>query len=230
MKFEQAPKPQQLSEENIGKIEKERVLSDAELIKGGAEYTFNEKGEKRLDITNEQEEELKEKITEDSKAEIEQKLDLQNLRASIAGGKLARVKVKRSSGKTEDGWFVTDSDNKKAFVVKDTGDGEFIRKIVPIEKLKEWNTITFEKGMDPDEITRRIQEIKNFEDLFNFIDESKCIEGTKEFFTAEKLKNIIDNIRSGNLPINFVTRTGGLRQKVQELLEEEEQEKEIESS
>ena len=45
MKFEQAPKPQQLSEENIGKIEKERVLSDAELIKGGAEYTFNEKGE-----------------------------------------------------------------------------------------------------------------------------------------------------------------------------------------
>ena len=41
------------SPEEMAKIEKERVLSDTEPLKGGAEYKFNEKGEKFL-VTEEQ--------------------------------------------------------------------------------------------------------------------------------------------------------------------------------
>ncbi len=46
-----------LSEEErarIAQIEKERALSDAELIKDGAEYVVDENGEKRLEVTDEQ--------------------------------------------------------------------------------------------------------------------------------------------------------------------------------
>mgnify|MGYP001559555202 CR=1 FL=1 len=64
MKFEQPPMP---SPEEMAKIEKERALSDAELLKGGAEYKFNEKGEKRLDATDEQLEEARKEMKKDSK-------------------------------------------------------------------------------------------------------------------------------------------------------------------
>jgi hypothetical protein len=39
--------------EEMAKIQKERALSDAELIKGGAEYVVDEKG-MRLDVAYEQ--------------------------------------------------------------------------------------------------------------------------------------------------------------------------------
>lgn len=59
MKFEQPPMP---SPEEMAKIEKERILSDAELLKGGADYKFDEKGQKRLDVTDEQIEEAREEM------------------------------------------------------------------------------------------------------------------------------------------------------------------------
>ena len=46
--------PKQPSPEEMAKIEKERALSDAELLKGGAEYKIDEKENKRLDPTAEQ--------------------------------------------------------------------------------------------------------------------------------------------------------------------------------
>lgn len=47
------------SPEEIAKIEKERTISDAELLKGGAEYEINESGEKILEPTREQLEKIK---------------------------------------------------------------------------------------------------------------------------------------------------------------------------
>ncbi len=47
-------KPKMPSPEEMAKIEKERALSDAELLKGGAEYKFDEKGNRRLNATDEQ--------------------------------------------------------------------------------------------------------------------------------------------------------------------------------
>jgi hypothetical protein len=69
MNFEQPSKP---APEEIAKIEKGRAISDAELLKNGAEYKINEKGEKRLDATDEQiEEARKEFIKEEIKDGLE---------------------------------------------------------------------------------------------------------------------------------------------------------------
>lgn len=57
----------QPSPEEMVKIEKERVLSDAEFLKGGAEYKFNEKGEKRLEVTEEQIEKARKEMEESIK-------------------------------------------------------------------------------------------------------------------------------------------------------------------
>jgi len=50
MNFE-APKMSSLKE--IAEIEKARTLSDAELLKEGAEYKFDEAGQKSLELTEE---------------------------------------------------------------------------------------------------------------------------------------------------------------------------------
>lgn len=59
--------------EGMAKIQKERALSDAELIKGGAEYVVDEKG-MRLDVTYEQikaaEKEMKMEKEESPKIEL----------------------------------------------------------------------------------------------------------------------------------------------------------------
>lgn len=47
--------PKQYTPEEIAQLEKSRTISDAELLKGGAEYSINEKGEKEnLLATDEQ--------------------------------------------------------------------------------------------------------------------------------------------------------------------------------
>jgi hypothetical protein len=59
MKLEQ---PTTLSWEKQAKIEKEKTLSDAELIKGGTEHKINGKGEKMLNPTEKQVEEAKKEM------------------------------------------------------------------------------------------------------------------------------------------------------------------------
>lgn len=71
-KFEQFP--EEPTPEEAAKIEKERVMSDAELLKGGADFKFDERGE-RLEATNEQKEE--------AKKEMERELEKKKLEESI---------------------------------------------------------------------------------------------------------------------------------------------------
>ncbi|MBT9144063.1 MAG: hypothetical protein DDT29_02477 [Dehalococcoidia bacterium] len=66
LKFEQPPMP---SPEEMAKIEKQRTLSDTELLKVGADYKFDEKDEKRLDVTNEQIEKAREEMGQDKNKE-----------------------------------------------------------------------------------------------------------------------------------------------------------------
>ena len=59
MGFEQPSTP---SPEEMAEIKKERTLSEAELLEGGAEYKVDEEGKERLEVTDEQIEEAKEKM------------------------------------------------------------------------------------------------------------------------------------------------------------------------
>lgn len=61
--------PKGLSPEEQSKVEKERVLSDAELIKGGAEYVVDDKGSARLTPRSYQ--------IEETRAHMEQDLNME---------------------------------------------------------------------------------------------------------------------------------------------------------
>lgn len=64
------------SPEKVAHTQKERTLSDAELLKGGAEYKLDEKGENiMLEATEEQKDKAKEEMESDLKKREEEKLN-----------------------------------------------------------------------------------------------------------------------------------------------------------
>ena len=74
-----------------------------------------------------------------------------------------------------------------------------------------------------EEVNSLIEATNNFDELFEVLDKLERIEGESEnappqYFYAHTLKKIIDEVRSGNIDIKKITRTGKLRQKVIELL------------
>lgn len=77
MGFEKADTP---SPEEMAKIEKERTLSDAELIKEGAEYEFDSEGNKVLKVTESQ---IEEKIEENNKIEKQKEVTKEKISESL---------------------------------------------------------------------------------------------------------------------------------------------------
>lgn len=58
----------------------------------------------------------------------------------------------------------------------------------------------------------------DFETLYETIRQVRTIRGTGREYSAEKLIGYIEEVRKGDMDINYITRTYGLRDKVQELL------------
>lgn len=56
----------------------------------------------------------------------------------MSAGKPIEVNVKRTSGEMEKDWIVTKIVGEEAVVLKPEGKG-MLRKVVPVEELKEWN-------------------------------------------------------------------------------------------
>ena len=65
----------------------------------------------------------------------------ETIRRAWSSGVSVEVKVKRSSGDVEDGWFVTGSEGQNATVSKAAEGGGFIIKVVPLEELNDLNRI-----------------------------------------------------------------------------------------
>lgn len=59
---------------------------------------------------------------------------------------------------------------------------------------------------------------KSFDELNQAIDKLGGLQGSKDYFTAEELKQFIEEVRRGNRDLQYITRTGDLRMKVEELL------------
>ncbi|MFA5000383.1 MAG: hypothetical protein WC545_03420 [Patescibacteria group bacterium] len=74
-------------------------------------------------------------------------------------------------------------------------------------------------------IEDRINEAKSFEDLELILDKSDGLIGSNNEFSSSELKKIISDVREFKIPIDAVTRTGGLRSKVLGLLAEPESNK-----
>lgn len=84
----------------------------------------------------------------------------------------------------------------------------------------------FIKQLDK-ETQKGISESNDFEELYKTIYRSGGLQSTKDFFTPDKLKSIIDRARKGEIDTNHITRTGGLRERVEDLLKTEKIQEEI---
>lgn len=60
---------------------------------------------------------------------------------------------------------------------------------------------------------------QSFKELYEMMDRIGTIRGSKQDFSAEELKALINLSRNGGAGMSFIPRTGGLRQRVIELLE-----------
>jgi len=63
---------------------------------------------------------------------------------------------------------------------------------------------------------------KNFIELYQALEQIGGVQGSKQFYSASQLKDIIERVRKGELNINYVTNTHSLRDKVIDLIGIEE--------
>lgn len=70
----------------------------------------------------------------------------------------------------------------------------------------------------PSQRTQSIETARNLEDLYRFLDSQGGLQGSDHYFSSSELKKVIEAVQKNNMSIRLVTRTGGLRQKVAEIL------------
>lgn len=84
-------------------------------------------------------------------------------------------------------------------------------KVVPLKDL--------EKVIEPETITEPdFKGAKNFEELYAEIDRVGSVQGSEKFYSAKELKDVIDQVRNLKAGIRSITNTGGLRDRVAELI------------
>jgi len=125
------------------------------------------------------------------------------------------VAVRRSSGVIESGWVVFGINPKTGDVIvqKFEKDGEtMMRKQIPPAELRSLNKL---------ERQISISSAKDFSELFQVIESTGGLQGSEKFYEATELKKIINWVREGKINVKTVTRTEGLRDRVEYLLNQE---------
>ncbi len=117
------------------------------------------------------------------------------------------VNVTRTDGRVEDNWQIVgfNSDENQAIVVNAA---QLREKRIPIDRLLEDNQIE----------VLPFAQVKTLDELFQTLDSLQGLCGFQEFFTAEQLKSIITEISHNKKGLSSIPRSGGLREKVKELL------------
>jgi hypothetical protein len=166
------------------------------------------------------------RIEEQGNKEVEERLTPQNIVFAIRSGKPLKVRVQRSSGIFENDWMITsyDPDDGLAKVIKIRDDRRLIEKFIPFNELKEW-----QKEFRPEELEENLQKVDSFDTLVQLLDTRVGVQGSRDFFEAKVLIGMIDKVRKGELKTTAITQTGGLRQKVEDLLALENVRKNFES-
>jgi hypothetical protein len=132
------------------------------------------------------------------------------------------VRVQRSSGEIESGWEIFGFDQKTGnAIVHKAEKGEILEKRIPQTELK---------NLNPPERKISISEAKDFMELFRAIESTGGLQESEKFYEVAELKQVVNRVRTGELPLDVLTRTGGLRGRVEDLLKIEELRKKIEAS
>jgi len=164
--------------------------------------------------TAEQEQE-NDAIKKEGNIKTSEQLTPENIKSATENGKPLEVRVQRSSGTFEEDWMVTNYDlnDGLARVIKFEGDGRIIQKFIPLTELIQW-----QKEFSPEELEKELQKVESFEDLTKLLEKNGNVQGSQEFFEGKKLIELIGKVRKGELNSTAITRIGGLRQKVVDLM------------
>lgn len=120
------------------------------------------------------------------------------------------VRVQRSSGVIEEGWRIEGFNPKTGDAITRRKEGEqTLEKEIPVTELKTLN---------PPKSKTEITQAQNFEELFKVLETSGDIQGSEMSYEPAELKRLIGEVRSGKIKLDSISRTGGLRQKVGELI------------
>jgi len=124
------------------------------------------------------------------------------------------VNVRRSNGEIESDWkiFKTNDKDGSVTVRKINKEGEVFDKIVSQTELRNLNNL---------ENKTSISSAKNFTELFEIIESNGGLQGSKKFYEASELKEIINLVRKEKINSNLITRTEGLRDQVEYLIDQE---------
>lgn len=223
MSFEKQKTPQEMAQ-----IKKERAISDSELLKGGAEYQIDNEGNEILLATGEQIESAKREMEKDlDKKGIEKRLENMNgeerelFDSSVSYGNLleesrvllneGRISNEEFGNLSKIAWDLNSSRRKELEEKLGT------KKAVEIRNLSlEYRDVKNSEMM---------QNANSFDDLYKAMRRNYDIrfsDGTAK--NPNYFVDVIEKVRSGELEINYITRTGGLRSKVEELLKNRKQE------
>lgn len=127
------------------------------------------------------------------------------------------VRVFRSNNELDEGWkvaaYTTVNGVESAVVLKEAKEG-LQRKTIPLAELEEANR---EGKVD------EFGQAKDFLELFTLLDKKGELWGSQKKYQAAELKKLINRARSKNpdlhLSLEVVPETGGLRQKVKDLID-----------
>jgi len=122
-----------------------------------------------------------------------------------------RLFVKRSDGRIEDDWAVSQINNGIAIVCKpdpDKPNHEIIKRIPvsDLEKINNKNNIDFLQA-------------ENMDDLYKLIRSQDSLKGSSEEYSPETLIKTIEEVKNGKMGLNMVTRANDLRLAVKKILE-----------
>jgi len=136
-----------------------------------------------------------------------------------------KLKVFRNSDELEGGWKVTGYktvEGVEAAVMQKQAKEGLLEKNIPIQELVDANT----EGKADEFGTA-----KDFKELLTLLDQKGDLWGSQKKYRAEELKMLINRVRTQNpdlhLPLETIPETGGLRQKVSDLLEIESMQKKL---
>ena len=132
------------------------------------------------------------------------------------------VTIKRSNGDIENDWKIKNYNNNNTITVEKkvikNGETSYLEKTISRNELL---------ALNKPEKNITIQSAHNFTELFKALNAKTGLQGSKEFFEREKLKDIINEIRRGKATLNELTQTEGLRRIVQDLIEIEDIQKRL---
>jgi|GEM_PF-1047210 hypothetical protein len=147
----------------------------------------------------------------------------------IEGGDLATPAFEYKTGRTDQtGGYGNDKIRNGPYV--DMYEN-YLKKIPVVQEyLKSSSVRRPEKMPTPiPQVERRatIDGAQSFAELYQAIEQVGGLQGSQQFYQPSELRNIIERVRKGELDTSYITRTGGLRSRVEDIFRLEELRKRV---